>query len=367
MFKSTDGGLNWIVANKGLTGTPQIAINALAIDPRSPSTVYASTSAGLFRTIDGAATWTLLKGLPVWAQPGVIAIDPALSSTVYAVICGGEESMFSGIYRSTDAGNSWALVYPKRLVDVAGVIAIAIDPQIPARLYLVDTANGLFMSDDGGANWSDKSLPNAYPRSLAIDPVSPATLYVGTYSGAVFRTIDAGDHWTPVTDAPLAAASINVIAMAASAPAVVYAGGGTGIFGSSDRGETWTHLNIGIRNIGLYRVAVDPTDASTIYATFGDAITRTTDGGAHWSDSGLGSPANRSMFSRSIPSCRRHCMRWCRATSARPYTRAPTAQPTGQWRRGSADIGCRSSGDRPVAEVDALSRGRTRGGLEKRG
>ena len=100
--------------------------------------MYVSTSAGLFRTIDGAATWTLLKGLPVWArEPGVIAIDPALSSTIYAVIYGGEESMFSGIYKSMDAGNSWALVYPKRLSDVAGIVTIAIDPHSPARLYLV--------------------------------------------------------------------------------------------------------------------------------------------------------------------------------------------------------------------------------------
>ena len=144
------------------------------------------------------------------------------------------------------------------------------------------------MSDDGGATWSDKSLPNGYPGSLAIDPVSPGTLYAGTYSGAVFRTTDAGDHWTPVSDAPLAAASINVITMTPSAPALVYAGGGTGIFRSSDHGESWTHLNLGVRNIGLHRLAVDPIHSYTIYATFGDAVTRTTDGGAHWTDSNLG-------------------------------------------------------------------------------
>jgi len=287
VFKSTDSAQSWTAANDGLVGTSQVRVNALAIDSGSPATLYAATSVGLFKTIDGASNWTSISAGLAGLTLRAIAIDPASPSTIYVGVNDDVEYVRSGVLKSTDAGTSWTMVYTTPIEDDGGwpVAALVMNPRAPDQLYLaLAYAGGVVSSVDGGSTWSSVK-PAPYVLSLAIDPALPVTLYAGTSSGGVFRSNDAGDHWTPVTDAPLAAAGINVIAPVPWAPATVYAGAGTGIYRSPDRGESWTHLSLGLRNISAYSLAVDPTVSSTIYTGVGGAVTRSTDGGVHWSES----------------------------------------------------------------------------------
>jgi len=122
---------------------------------------------------------------------------------------------------------------------------------------------------------------------LSVDPTSFETAYVHTSDGATYRTTDAGKTWTPVADGPLTAAGIRVIAIPASMPATIYAGGGTGVFRSVDRAQTWTRLTLGVRSVNVSPVAADPGTPSTIYAPVGpwNALMKTTDGGSHWAES----------------------------------------------------------------------------------
>jgi len=295
VFKSIDGGQRWAAANTGLGGALTIGVNTLAIAFGSPATLYAARQGGIFKTTDGAANWTSINA-GLLGTPGVIAIDPNSPSTIYI---DDWDALGYGVFKSIDAGASWTRIYTTP-TDEYGVrtpvAAIAIDPHSPSRLYLLlafpdpelVAYTALLTSVDGGASWSSVNLPlDDPPWRLAIDPAS-GTLYAGTYSGAILRTTDAGDHWTPVSEGPLAATSINVIAMTASAPATIYAGGAIGIFRSPDHGETWTHLAIGVRNVGVSLLAVDPIAPSTMYTTVGGILMKTTDGGDRWADSALG-------------------------------------------------------------------------------
>jgi photosystem II stability/assembly factor-like uncharacterized protein len=293
VFKSTDGGQSWAAANGDLAGAPQVSVNSLAIDSGSPATLYAATSSGVFKTIDGAANWTSINAGLWGLTPRVITIDLASPSTLYVGVDDNEQYVGNGVFKSIDAGTSWSRIYTASVVEdfQFSVAAITVDSQSPGRLYLALYFGDLMRSVDGGASWSKIfNAPRADLWSLAIDPVSSATLYAGTFSGAIFRTTDAGGHWVRATDGPLAGASVNVVATAASTLATVYAGGGTGIFRSSDGGENWLRLTLGVRNIGVYPLAVDPTTSSTIYGGVGLAatVTKTTDGGVHWIDSAIG-------------------------------------------------------------------------------
>jgi photosystem II stability/assembly factor-like uncharacterized protein len=292
VFKTIDGGQSWAAANNGLVGAQSITVNALAIDPGSPATLYAATSGGVFKTNDGAASWTSINAGLSTLTPRLIAIDPTSPSTLYVGVDDAVYYVYNGVFKSTDAGTSWSRIYTVRcgfMCDGApSVAAIAIDPHSPSRLYVAVAFGELVRTLDGGASWSDIVPPQADLWSLAIDPTSPATLYAGTYSGAVYRTTDAGDHWTPVSDGPLATVSINVIAISASASDTIYAGARTGIVRSLDGAQTWTHLTLGVRNIGVYPLTVDPSASSTIYASVGSGVMKTTDGGVHWADSSLG-------------------------------------------------------------------------------
>jgi len=122
--KSLDGGATWRAA--GLTN---ISVYTLAIDPQTPTTLYAGTqSRGVFKSLDGGGTWSVT---------GLSSYD---------------------------------------------VRAIAIDPQTPTTLYVGINSVGVGKSTDSGSTWSalNSGLTNPYVNALAIDPQAPTTIYVGT-------------------------------------------------------------------------------------------------------------------------------------------------------------------------------------------
>lgn len=289
IFKSTDGGQGWAAANAGLGGAPQIVVNALAVDPTSPTTLYAGTSGGVFKTTNGAASWTSINAGLSGLAARVIAIDPNAPSTVYVGVDDNADYLDYGVFKSIDGGATWKKVYSTPTGEDGGappITALAIDPRSPSRLYALVALNQVLASPDGGASWSAIPTPAADVWSLALDP-SSGTVYVGTYFGSVFRTTDGGAHWTSASDG-LQASGVNVIATAPSAPASLYAGAHNGVFRSSDSAQTWTHPALGVRNLGVGPLAFDLTAPATIYTTSGSDVMKTTDGGAHWSASNAG-------------------------------------------------------------------------------
>src|SRR5260221_3811122 len=271
VFKSTDGGQSWAAANVGLVGTPQVNVKALAIESGAAPNLYAATSSGVYKTTDGAAHWTSINAGIAGLTPRIIAIDPLSPSVIYLGVDDNVDYPGVGVFRSGDAGASWV-----RMDDTFGIVAIAIEPSSPSRVYLAfyDGFDGpsFVRSADGGTTWTYIRAPQVALLSLAIDPSSPATLFAGSDSGTVFRATDAGDHWAAVNSSPLAPASITALALAASAPGTVYAGSRSGIFRSLDSGQTWAHPTLSVRSAGVYLLAVDPTESSTIYAVAGNNV-----------------------------------------------------------------------------------------------
>jgi hypothetical protein len=86
VFKSLNGGTNWSAAKTGL-GSSNV-IHALAIDPSASATLYAATSDGLFKSGDAGASWTNINGGLNGTNIGVVAIDPAATTTIYAGVLG---------------------------------------------------------------------------------------------------------------------------------------------------------------------------------------------------------------------------------------------------------------------------------------
>ncbi len=186
---------------------------------------------------------------------------------------------------------------PKKNQKPAGVAGPSMDghiveepaqPQIPEKLY-----EGMRYRLVG---------PFRGGRVLAVagDPKNPSTYYFGAVSGGVWKTTDGGATWGPLTDKENLW-SVGAIAVAPSAPSVIYVGSGeacirgnitygNGMWKSSDAGRTWKNLGLqDTRQIG--RVAVDPTNPNVVFvAALGHAfgpnpdrgVYRTTDGGATW-------------------------------------------------------------------------------------
>ena len=115
-----------------------------------------------------------------------LALDPTTPTTLYA------GTAYDGVFKSTDGGESWSPASTG--LTSTYVQALALDPTTPGTLYAGTAYEGVFKSTDGGGSWSAAStgLTNPYVFALALDPATPVTLYAGTAEGGVFRTTVAG-------------------------------------------------------------------------------------------------------------------------------------------------------------------------------
>src|SRR5262249_24324237 len=143
-----EGGINVWTSNGPVGGI----IRSLALDPGQPTTLYAGTDDGVFKSVNGGVSWSAaINGLDdTWVL--AVAVDPSNSSTLYA-----GTSSFGGVFKSSNGGASWAEMNVG--LSTGSVSALAIDPLPPRTLYAGTSGafGGLvfiFKSIDGGGSWS---------------------------------------------------------------------------------------------------------------------------------------------------------------------------------------------------------------------
>ncbi len=216
VYKSTDGGETW--THVGLQETRHIS--RLRIHPTNPDIVYVAAMGdmfgpnperGVYRTMDGGKTWKqiLFRGETTGSVD--LAIDQSnpeviLASMNHHVTYPWDEESggpTSGLFRSTDGGDTWTEVtrnpgMPKGLV---GKIGIAISPADSDRIYAFIEADGgaggIYRSDDGTATWQmthqdlkQLEIPNSY-NHITADPLDPDTVFIQPISGFL-KSTDAG-------------------------------------------------------------------------------------------------------------------------------------------------------------------------------
>ncbi len=265
LARSPDGGLNWL-SEKVVTNHPNFfnlapyisvgSVTAVAVDPVSPNSVYAGTAQGVFKSTDAGLSWALSStGLAV-SSATELAIAPTTPVTIYA---GGA----AGVYYSTNGAATWA-ARNGGLGNLA-VSALAVHPAINTTLY-AGTAGGVYRSTTSGASWAafNTGLANPIAQALAIDPVSPETLYVGT-AGGIFKSTDAGTNWT-FASTGLTTSNITALAINPQASATLYAGTTNGLFQSVDGAQTWTRLTNGFPLTSFLSLAINPQSPTTVYA-----------------------------------------------------------------------------------------------------
>ncbi len=256
------------------------AVASLAIDPKTPGTIFAGTSwGGIFKSIDGGGRWhRLTEGLsPYVREVEAVAIDPVRPSTLFL------SGSFINVFKSTDGGASWGQAGTE--LASKPVSALAIDPKATDTIYAGTDSHGVHKSEDGGASWQavNDGLTATRITELVIDPKTPKTVYAGTATG-LFKTTDGGGSWRSASTG-LEGTYIYAIAIDPKTPKNLFAGtlsSGARLFRSTDGGESWTRADQGITRL-VVSLAVDPATPSTIYAGLaGDGLAKSTDGGLHW-------------------------------------------------------------------------------------
>ncbi|MDE2876149.1 MAG: glycosyl hydrolase, partial [Gemmatimonadota bacterium] len=202
VFKTTDGGETW---EGVLTIDQHTGVTDLAMDPTNPDVLYAAAlqrerraysyvgggpGSGIYKTVDGGATWNKLsQGLPT-SDMGRIGLDISLShpGTVYAVIEGSEQ----GVYRTDNGGRGW-----RKMSDIASIPwyfgQIRVDPQDPEVVYHLGVP--LQRSTDGGANWQRiAQTTHVDHHSMWINPEDPSHILLGN-DGGFYVSHDRGETW----------------------------------------------------------------------------------------------------------------------------------------------------------------------------
>ena len=219
VFRSTDGGATW---KKVLYRDENTGAIALAFDPTNPNIIYTDLwaarqgpwengewegkTSGMFKSTDGGDTWRqLTKGLPTAEQGlgrigfGIAASDPA---RIYATVDAQKEG---GIYRSDDAGESWHRMTTDGRVWGRGsdFAEIKVDPKNRDIVYVANTAS--YKSTDGAKTFvAFKGAPGGDDyHTIWINPENPQIMLFATDQGATI-TVNGGDTWSSWYNQPTA-------------------------------------------------------------------------------------------------------------------------------------------------------------------
>lgn len=203
LARSTNGGVDWSL----LATLPMIY--SLTLDPGNPLVVYATGQDRRLKSTDGGVTWTSFgDSLPVSVRNafGKIYVDPANSANLFALV-DGYSGAASPVYRSTDAGATWAATNwsDSTLPSPFSPNAMAFEPGRSSTIYLV-MEFGSYKSVDSGLNWTRMARPGG-GRSVVVDPQSPQIVYAAQGSADLERSVDAGATWTSALDLAASVAS----------------------------------------------------------------------------------------------------------------------------------------------------------------
>ncbi|HEV2352209.1 MAG TPA: glycoside hydrolase [Terriglobia bacterium] len=263
IYKSTDGGRTW--KHLGLSDGQQIS--RIVVDPRDPDRVFvavlghpygANEERGVFRSIDGGTTWQ--KVLYKDENTGAIdlAFDPWDSQTIYAALWAGRRPPWttggtingpgSGLYKSTDGGDTWKQLKGGLPTSAKGLgrIGLGIAPSDPKRIYaLVDIPRqcGLFRSSDAGDTWE---RVNSEERicgrgddfaGVQVDPQNKDLIYVANTS--TYKSTDAGQKFIAIKGAP-GGDDYHTIWINPQDSRIILLGSDQGATITVNGGETWS-------------------------------------------------------------------------------------------------------------------------------
>jgi photosystem II stability/assembly factor-like uncharacterized protein len=294
--------------------------------PGQPAIYYMGTAGGgAWKTTDGGMVWKPIFDKQHVASIGAIAVAPSDPNIVYLGTgdvsnVGGAVNQGNGVWKSTDAGETWQHI---GLEDSRHIGALWVDPRdanmvFAAALghtYSPNPQRGIFRTTDGGKTWQkvlykddttggiDISFARDNPKigfaALWYRYVRPDTPFGGLMglSGAgIYKTTDGGDTWTPVTIPQLDNAHLGRIGVVVAPGgqrvfAIISAMKDAGLYRSDDSGDTWKRIAQDQRITGngyFGRVFLDPHNPDIVFVAQ-TSLYRSTDGGVTF-DSYKGAP-----------------------------------------------------------------------------
>ena len=258
VYKSTDAGSTW--TNVGLHDTH--VISGIVVDPRNPDVVlvaaagdhWSGSERGIFKTTDGGKNWKQVLFKDDGTGVADLTSAPDNATVLYAVLWHHapgppsddekpktEQDAF--IYKSADEGSTWNVVQGKGLpTEPMDRVGVAVAPGTNGMRVFAIATQGLFRSDDGGANWrrsttDPRVVGNGYFSRVFVDPKNADFVYVAQTS--MYRSTDGGRTFEAWSGAP-SGDDVHVLWINPASPQNMILGVDQGAIISVDGGKTWS-------------------------------------------------------------------------------------------------------------------------------
>ncbi len=274
-------------------------VSDFAVHPDKRHEYYVATSSGgVWKTINGGANYTPIFDQQGSYSIGCITMDP---NNPYVIWVGTGENnnqrsvgYGDGIYRSKDGGKTWKHMGLKNSEHIAKII---VDPRNSNIVYVASIGplwseggdRGLYKSIDGGKTWESKIKVDEHTgvTDLIMDPNNPDVLYAATYQrrrhvftwmsggpgSGLYKSTDSGESWEQLkTGLPSSIIGRIGLAMSPADSDIVYAiveamDGQQGFYRTSNRGGNWKKMSNYVTSGNYYQeIVVDPKDVNTVYS-----------------------------------------------------------------------------------------------------
>jgi photosystem II stability/assembly factor-like uncharacterized protein len=261
VYRSTDAGVSW--TNIGLTDSKYIS--TVLIDPKNPDVILVgvlghpilgmglpNSTRGVYKTTNGGKTWTHTLYRDDLAGVSNMAADPSNPRILYAGMWKPfdfragppeKETQSSWIYKSVDEGSSWTQVGEAGLPsDPRDRLGLAVAPGTKGQRVFAIMSQGLFRTDDGGANWRQitrdpRISGNLYICRVYVDPNNIDTVYV--MQTAMYKSTDGGASFVAYKGAP-GGDDYHVLWIDPQNSSRLFLGVDQGATISVDAGKTWS-------------------------------------------------------------------------------------------------------------------------------